>query len=106
MKKENPEKAVATNESSGVVNTNKSLSTPQLSLPKGGGAIRGIEEKFQVSAITGTSSFSIPLPFSASRDGSPPIGLSYNSGSGNSPFGLGWQLGVPSIVRKTEKRLP
>ena len=79
---------------------------PTINLPKGGGAIRNIEEKFQVNAVTGTSSFSIPLPFSAGRGGAPAIGLSYNSGAGNSPFGLGWQLGVPSIARKTEKRLP
>src|SRR5262249_37588903 len=29
-----------------------------------------------------------------------------NSGFGNGPFGLGWDLSVPSITRKTEKRLP
>ena len=31
-------------------------------MPKGGGALRGIDEKFQVNAANGTSSFSIPLP--------------------------------------------
>ncbi|NLA48810.1 MAG: insecticidal toxin complex protein, partial [Bacteroidales bacterium] len=80
---------------------------PSISLPKGGGAIKGIEEKFQVSAVTGTLSFSIPIPLSPSRnDFVPAIGLGYNSGSGNSPFGLGWQLPIPSIARKTEKLLP
>jgi hypothetical protein len=83
------------------------IQIPQISLPKGGGAIRGIEEKFQVNSITGTSSFSIPFPLSSSRSGSiPEIGLNYNSGSGNSPFGMGWQLAIPSIARKTEKKLP
>lgn len=96
---------------SGIPNNHGSIKSnsfeiPAISLPKGGGAIKGIEEKFQVNAVTGTSSFSIPLPFSPSRGGTPSIGLSYNSGSGNSPFGLGWQLTVPSIARKTEKRLP
>ncbi|HEX4877991.1 MAG TPA: SpvB/TcaC N-terminal domain-containing protein, partial [Chitinophagaceae bacterium] len=79
---------------------------PVISLPKGGGAIKGIEEKFRVNAVTGTSSLSIPLPFSAGRTGAPAIGLSYNSGAGNSAFGLGWQLDIPSVARKTEKRLP
>jgi hypothetical protein len=32
--------------------------------------------------------------------------LTYDSGSGNGPFGLGWQIGVASITRKTDKRLP
>ena len=80
---------------------------PAISLPKGGGAIKGIEEKFQVNAITGTSSFAIPVPLSPSRNGFiPAVDLIYNSGSGNSPFGLGWDLAIPSIARKTEKQLP
>ncbi len=84
-----------------------SIEITSLSLPRGGGAIRGIDEKFQVNAATGTFSFGIPIPMSPSRNGFvPAIGLSYDSGSGNSPFGLGWDLGVSSIVRKTEQKLP
>jgi len=83
------------------------IKIPSISLPKGGGAIKGIEEKFQVNAVTGTSSFGIPIPLSPTRHGfMPAIGLSYNSGSGNSPFGLGWDVGIPTIARKTEKQLP
>jgi len=83
------------------------IEVPSISLPKGGGAIKGIDEKFSVNAITGTSSFSIPIPLSPSRHGFVPgIGLGYSSGGGNSPFGLGWQLAIPSITRKTEKQLP
>ncbi len=84
-----------------------SLKAAAIELPKGGGAIKGIEEKFQVNAINGTSSFGISIPLSPSRQNFvPALGLSYNSGNGNSAFGLGWQLGVPSIARKTEKKLP
>ena len=82
-----------------------SLDMPQLNLPKGGGGIKGIEEKFQVNAVTGTSSLGIPIPLSPARL-TPGLGLSYNSGAGNSAFGLGWQLSIPSIRRKTEKNLP
>jgi len=32
--------------------------------------------------------------------------LSYDSGSGNSPFGFGWSLALPAITRKTDKGLP
>lgn len=84
-----------------------SLSIPSITLPKGGGAIKSIDEKFLVNAINGTSGLSIPFPFSPSRNGfMPQLGLSYNSGSGNGLFGLGWNAEPPSIKRKTEKKLP
>jgi RHS repeat-associated protein len=80
---------------------------PPVNLPKGGGAIKGIEEKFRVNSVTGTSSFEIPIPLSPARRGFiPTVGLSYNSGSGNGVFGIGWDLSVPKISRKTEKLLP
>ncbi|MDY6993189.1 MAG: SpvB/TcaC N-terminal domain-containing protein, partial [Pseudomonadota bacterium] len=80
---------------------------PTINLPKGGGAIRGMGEKFQANAVTGSGSFSIPLPLSSGRgDFTPQLSLSYNSGSGNSAFGLGWTIDVPAIRRKTDKTLP
>ena len=82
------------------------IETPSISLPKGGGAIKGIDEKFSVNAVNGTSSFSIPLPFSPARGASPELGLSYSSGAGNGIFGLGWNLSLGSIKRKTDKGLP
>lgn len=83
------------------------IEIPQITLPKGGGALKGIDEKFEVNAANGTASFSIPLPLSPGRNGfQPSLALSYNSGAGNSSFGLGWDLGFPSIQRKTDKRLP
>jgi len=83
-----------------------SIETPSIVLPKGGGAIKGIDEKFSVNAVNGTASFSIPLPFSPARGASPNLNLSYNSASGNGIFGLGWNLTLPSIKRKTDKGLP
>lgn len=83
------------------------IEIPQISLPKGGGALKGIDEKFQVNGANGTASFSIPLPFSPNRNGfTPQLTLSYNSGTGNSLFGIGWDLGLPSIQRQTDKKLP
>lgn len=80
---------------------------PTINLPKGGGAIKGIEEKFQVNSVTGTASIGIPIPLSPSRHGFvPAVGLNYDSGSGNSPFGIGWSLGIPRIARKNGKHLP
>ncbi|MHB8655042.1 MAG: SpvB/TcaC N-terminal domain-containing protein [Terriglobia bacterium] len=83
------------------------LSAPQLSLPKGGGAIRGIGEKFGANPVTGTGSMSVPIYASPGRLGfSPQLSLSYDSGAGNGPFGFGWSLALPSIARKTDKGLP
>lgn len=83
------------------------IEIPQISLPKGGGALKGIDEKFQVNAANGTASFSIPLPLSPGRNGfQPSLSLGYNSGAGSSLFGAGWDLGYPSIQRKTDKKLP
>lgn len=82
------------------------IEIPSISLPKGGGAIRGIDEKFSVNAVNGTSSFSIPLPFSPARGASPSLGLTYSSGAGNGVFGLGWDIGLSSIQRKTTGELP
>ena len=82
------------------------IEVPSLSLPKGGGALKGIDEKFSVNAINGTASFSIPLPVSPARGLSPALTLSYNSGGGNGIFGLGWALGLSSIKRKTDRALP
>lgn len=80
---------------------------PTISLPKGGGALKGIDEKFSVNAVNGTAGLEIALPFTPGRGGfTPSLSLSYNSGSGNSEFGLGWGLGLPGIQRKTDKKLP
>jgi hypothetical protein len=84
-----------------------SSSIPSISIPKGGGAIRGIGEKFGVNPVTGTGSLSIPIFTSPGRSNfGPQLSLSYDSGSGNGPFGFGWSLSVPSISRKTDKGLP
>ena len=80
---------------------------PKISLPKGGGAIRGIGEKFSANPITGTGSLTVPIATSSDRsDFGPQLSLSYDSGAGNGPFGLGWSLSLPSIARKTDKGLP
>ena len=80
---------------------------PEIDLPKGGGAIKGIDDKFEVNTINGTANFSTALPLSPGRNGfTPPLSLNYNSGAGNSAFGIGWQLSIPSIHIKTDKALP
>ncbi len=80
---------------------------PQIELPKGGGAIRGIGEKFEANPATGTGKLTIPLGLSSGRSGfGPSVSIAYDSGSGNGVFGLGWGTSLPSITRKTDKGLP
>ena len=80
---------------------------PAVSLPKGGGAIKGMGEKFAANPVTGTGSMSVPIATSPGRSGfGPQLSVSYDSGAGNGIFGLGWNLSLPSITRKTDKGLP
>ena len=83
------------------------ISLPSIEAPKGGGAVRSISERFQANAATGTGSMSVDLGASPGRNGfGPALSLSYDSGSGNGPFGLGWSIGLPSIRRKVSKGVP
>jgi RHS repeat-associated protein len=83
------------------------FTAPKLALPTGGGAHRGIGETFQANAVNGTATFTVPIATSPGRGGfGPALSLSYDSGSGNGPFGLGWSLAVPAITRKTDKGIP
>jgi RHS repeat-associated protein len=91
----------------GRAQSNFAVVPPTVTLPKGGGAIRGLGEKFGANPVTGTGSMSIPIATSPGRSGfGPQLALSYDSGTGNGPFGFGWSLSVPSITRKTDKGLP
>ena len=79
------------------------IAPPQLGLPKGGGAIRGIGEKFSANPVTGTGSLAVPIALSPGRSGfGPNLSLAYDSGAGNGPFGFGWHLSLPAITRKTD----
>jgi RHS repeat-associated protein len=82
------------------------IDVPSIELPKGGGAIKGIDEKLTVNAVNGTVAFTVALPFTPARGMSPGLSLSYNTGFGNSIFGLGWSLSLGSIKRKTNNGLP
>jgi RHS repeat-associated protein len=89
------------------VQEKNAFTAPAISLPKGGGAIRGMGEKFAANLVTGTGSMTVPIAVSPGRDGfGPQLSLSYDSGAGNGPFGLGWNLSLPAVTRKTDKGLP
>ncbi len=80
---------------------------PAPSIPKPGGAIRSIGEKFSTNLATGTGSLSVPIAISPGRAGfQPTLSLDYDSGIGNGVFGAGWHVSVPHITRRTDHGLP
>ncbi|MGE8191159.1 SpvB/TcaC N-terminal domain-containing protein [Pseudomonas sp. NPDC086278] len=56
--------------------------------------------------VTGSASFDLPLPLSAGRGFDPNLVLGYDSQAGNGPFGIGWNLGINAITRRTAKGVP
>lgn len=79
----------------------------KLELPKGGGAVKGLEENLSVNQSTGTLNMSLKLPFLENRHSfNPSLSLNYSSASGNGILGVGWELSLPAIFRKTDKRIP
>ncbi|WMJ75339.1 SpvB/TcaC N-terminal domain-containing protein [Cytophagaceae bacterium ABcell3] len=78
-----------------------------ISVPQGGGAVSGMGEKFSPDLFTGTGNFSVPVALPPGRNGfQPELSLVYSTGNGNGPFGLGWNLSVPGVSRKTSKGVP
>ncbi len=88
--------------------SNKSgVSDQIISLPKGGGALKGLGEKFSPDLHTGTGNFTVPIALPPGRNGfQPELSLVYSTGNGNGPFGLGWGLSIPGVSRQTSKGVP
>ena len=76
------------------------------SLPKGGGALTGLSGQAGAAGPDGAASLSLPLPVSAGRGYSPSLSLSYSSQGGNSAFGIGWDVNLPAVSRRTRKGVP
>ncbi|QOY69959.1 SpvB/TcaC N-terminal domain-containing protein [Pseudomonas sp. OST1909] len=83
---------------------NLQVNTP--ALPKGGGAIQGTGKGWGDVGSSGTASFEIPLPISPARGYAPAMSLTYHSGAGNGPFGLGWRVPLPAVSRRTSHGVP
>ena len=88
--------------------SNKSgIAEQVINIPKGGGEMKGLGETFSPDLHTGTGNFSVPISLPSGRNGfQPELGLTYSTGNGNTCFGLGWQLSVPGVSRKTSKGIP
>jgi Salmonella virulence plasmid 65kDa B protein len=88
--------------------SNKSGASAQIiSLPRGGGALQGMGEKFSPDLHTGTGNFSVPIALPGGRNGfQPQLQIVYSTGNGNGPFGLGWALSTPGVSRQTSRGVP
>jgi RHS repeat-associated protein len=88
--------------------TDKSGTSSQIvTLPKGGGALQGIGEKFSPDLFTGTGNLTVPIALPPGRNHfQPQLNMVYSTGNGNGPFGLGWGLSIPGVSRQTTKGIP
>lgn len=78
-----------------------------IAVPQGGGALKGMGEKFSPDLHTGTGNFTVPIGLPPGRGGlQPQLSLGFSTGNGNGPFGFGWSLSVPGISRLTSKGVP
>jgi RHS repeat-associated protein len=83
------------------------VTSKSISVPKGSGTIKGMEESFSAQLSTGIATFSVPIALLAARGGAQPsLGLSYSSGGGFGVAGAGWSIGVPFIQRQTDRGVP
>jgi hypothetical protein len=69
--------------------------------------VRGLGETFTPDLQSGTGNLVLPIATPAGRNGfQPDLRLSYSTGQGNGPVGLGWVLAVPAITRLTARGVP
>jgi hypothetical protein len=91
----------------------KGANSPSTALTLANGATRtavglgNVTQNLHVNPINGTLSLSIPLYTTPARAGLQPLlTLTYDSGAGNGPFGVGWSLGQQCISRQTSHHIP
>jgi RHS repeat-associated protein len=83
------------------------VSSQAINLPQGAGKIQGMGESFSTQLSTGVATFTVPFSLPKARGGvQPGLSLSYSSGSGHGLAGIGWDVGVASISRQTDRGLP
>ncbi|MBS1915553.1 MAG: hypothetical protein JST87_04700 [Bacteroidetes bacterium] len=79
---------------------------PPANLPKGGGAIRSLNDSVAVNAFTGSFSYHIPVELPVARSLMPAFSLDYDSGSGNGVLGCGVTMTRSSVSRLTRLGIP
>jgi RHS repeat-associated protein len=83
------------------------VSDDRVSLPEGAGSVDGFSDNMSVSGNMGLMSYQVPIAVPAGYAGvTPELSLAYSSGTGNTVFGIGWDLHTPYIERSTIHGLP
>ena len=76
-------------------------------LPSGGGGISALGDRFQPDLVRGSGSYAVSINApKGPNELQPSLTLSYSTGSGNGPFGLGWRLNVMRIERRSDRGIP
>ncbi len=76
-------------------------------LPVGGGGIAALGDRFQPDLVRGSGSYAVSIDCpKGPNEQRPSLGLSYSTGSGNGPFGLGWRLNLLRIERRSDRGIP
>ena len=83
------------------------VSAGTVSLPSGGGGMSPLGDRFQPDLVRGSGSYAVPINLpKGSNELQPSLALTYSTGSGNGPFGHGWQLGIARIERRSDRGIP
>ncbi len=83
------------------------VSDDRVSLPDGPGSLDGVGRDVGINANMGTMSWSAPVEVPQGFPGvTPTLALTYDSGAGSGPLGIGWTMSVPRIERHTLRGLP
>jgi len=83
------------------------VSPNTVSLPSGPGSIEGLGEAFQPMLNTGTARYAVKISLPPGTNGhTPQLSLSYESGLGDGPAGIGWTFGPVGVKRQTDLGIP
>ena len=86
---------------------NSGVAAGLTSLPSGGGGIAPLGDRFQPDFVRGGGSYAVPLHLpKGPNESCPDVSLSYSTGSGNGPVGLGWRINTLRIERRTDRGVP
>ncbi|MEQ8565133.1 MAG: toxin TcdB middle/N-terminal domain-containing protein [Deltaproteobacteria bacterium] len=79
----------------------------RVSLPEGPGSLEGVGDDVELDPNMGSMTHAVPIELPTGFPGaSPSLTLSYSSGSGSGPLGIGWSMSVPAIGRMTVRGAP
>lgn len=86
---------------------NIGAATTTLSLPSGTPSTGGLGESFSPDLYRGTGNMTVPIDLPPGENGvTPELEISYSSGRGNGPLGMGFSMGQMMVQRSTDRGVP